>query len=329
MATIKDIAAKVGVSSATVSRVLNYDEKISVSEETKQAIFRTAEELNYKKKTVNPKIEDIALLYWPKNQEEFEDVYYKSIRQELEKQSLERNIKLVRYNKSEGIGAVSKNSKAFVAVGWFDMDEINHLKKITNHGIFIDTSPDESCFDSVRPNLDSIVTQIVDYFVEQGHETLGFIGSTDFDILTKKPAMDVREWSFRESARYYNRLNEKNIFITDKLSVSEGYRLGIKAIEELGEDMPTAFCMASDTLTIGVLQAFNEKSWDIPGRVAFFSINNISIAQYVSPPLTTFHIDIPLMCDAALNLLQERMLKGRDITKTVYINGKAIFRKSC
>lgn len=209
------------------------------------------------------------------------------------------------------------------------MEEIHYLKKITPHGIFIDTSPDESCFDSVRPNLDSIVTQIVDYFVEQGHESLGFIGCTDFDILTRKPSMDVREWSFRESAGYYHRLNEKNIFITDTLSVSEGYRLGMKAIQELGENMPTAFCVASDTLAIGVLQAFNEKGWDIPKRVAFFSINNISIAQYLSPPLTTFHIDIPLMCDAALNLLQERMLKGRTLTKTVYINGKAIFRKSC
>ncbi|HEX7713244.1 MAG TPA: LacI family DNA-binding transcriptional regulator, partial [Bacillota bacterium] len=308
---------------------LNYDEKISVSEETREAIFRAAAELNYKKKTINPKIENVALLYWPKNQEEFEDVYYKSIRQELEKQSPERNIRLIRYNKGEGIQTVSKTSKAFIAIGWFDMDEINCLKKITRHGIFIDTSPDESCFDSVRPNLDSIVTQIVDYFVEQGHKNIGFIGGTDFNILTGKPSMDVREWSFRESAKYYNRLNEQNLFITDTFSVSEGYRLGIKAIEELGENMPTAFCIASDTLAIGVLQAFNEKGWDIPKRVAFFSINNISIAQYLSPPLTTFHIDIPLMCDAALNLLQERMLKGRNITKTVYINGRAIFRKSC
>lgn len=329
MATIKDIAEKVGVSNATVSRVLNYDDTISVSDETRQAIFRTANELNYKKRTVHPRIDNVALLYWPKNQEEFEDAYYKSIRQELEKQSTEYNIKLVRYNKADGIEAVDKDSNAFIGVGWFDMEEINHLKKITSHGIFIDTSPDESCFDSVRPNLDSIVTQIVDYFVEQGHENIGFIGGTDFDINTRKPAMDVREWSFRVSAQYYDRLNEKNIFITDKTSVNEGYRLGIKAIEELGENMPTAFCMASDTLAIGTLQAFNERGWDIPKSVAFFSIDNISVAQYVSPPLTTFHIDVPLMCDTALNLLRERMLKERDITKTVYINGRPIFRKSC
>lgn len=329
MATIKDIAAKVGVSTTTVSRVLNYDTKLSVNDKTRAAIFAAANELGYKKKTINPLIDDVALLYWPKNQEEFEDAYFMSIRKELENQAEKRNIKLTIYNKSDGLESISKSTKVYIVIGWVNIDEINYLKSITTNGIFIGTSPDESCFDSVRPNFDSIVTQIVDYFVKQGHKSLGFMGGTDFDIFTGKPAMDVREWSFRESAKYYNMLNDHNIFITDKVSVSEGYRLGMKAINELGENMPTAFCMASDTLSIGALQAFNEKGWSIPKRVAFFSINNINIAQYVSPPLTTFHIDIPLMCDAALSLLQERVLNKRTITKSVYINGKPIFRKSC
>ena len=329
MATIKDIAAKAGVSIATVSRVLNYDARIMVNDETKKTIFRVAKELGYRKKTIFPLIENVALLYWPKNREEFEDAYFKSIRKEMEIQAKSRNVRLTVYNKSDGIEAAAGNTEAFFTIGWMDINEINRLKRITPNGIFIGTSPDESCFDSVRPNFDSIVTQIVDYFVKQGHKSLGFMGGTDFDIYTGKPAMDVREWSFRESAKYYGMLDERNIFVTDTISVDEGYRLAMKAIRELGDAMPTAFCVASDTLAIGVLQAFNERGWEIPKRVAFFSINNLSIAQYVSPPLTTFHIDIPLMCDAALSLLQERILKDRQITKSVYINGKPVFRKSC
>ena len=54
MATIKEIAQKVGVTSAVVSRVLNYDKTISVSEETRNAIFQVAKELNYQKKKIYP-----------------------------------------------------------------------------------------------------------------------------------------------------------------------------------------------------------------------------------------------------------------------------------
>ena len=50
MATIKDIAQVAGVSPATVSRVLNYDKSMSVSDETRKKIFDIAEQLNYKKK---------------------------------------------------------------------------------------------------------------------------------------------------------------------------------------------------------------------------------------------------------------------------------------
>lgn len=49
MATITDIARVAAVSISTVSRVLNYDSTLSVTEETKRKIFEAAEELNYTK----------------------------------------------------------------------------------------------------------------------------------------------------------------------------------------------------------------------------------------------------------------------------------------
>lgn len=52
---------EVGVSTATVSRVLNYDETISVNDETREAIFETAERLEYKKKVVYPKIDKVGI----------------------------------------------------------------------------------------------------------------------------------------------------------------------------------------------------------------------------------------------------------------------------
>lgn len=87
MATIKDIATKAGVSAATVSRVLNYDETMSVSPDTRNRIFKIAEELNYVKHTQNKKqIKDrplekrLAIIQWYTEQEEVHDLYYYAIR---------------------------------------------------------------------------------------------------------------------------------------------------------------------------------------------------------------------------------------------------------
>ena len=47
MVTLKDIAKRVGVSPATVSRVLNQDKTLSVSQQTKQNILQATKELGY------------------------------------------------------------------------------------------------------------------------------------------------------------------------------------------------------------------------------------------------------------------------------------------
>ncbi|WP_020617386.1 LacI family DNA-binding transcriptional regulator [Paenibacillus daejeonensis] len=329
MATIKQIAEMLGISNATVSRVLNHDPKLSVSEQTRAAIFKAAEETGYKKKKINPKIDNIALLYWVDEGEQLDNVFFETIRSEMLEQAKSRNMNVVPYDKGDGIEAISGDITAFIAIGWFDQAEVEHLRRITSNGVFVNSNPDESVFDSVQANQDSMMRQIVDYYVGKGHQQIGFIGGPDYDMTTRKPLMDVREWSFRQTMSYYNLLNEESIFIADGFTVKEGYRIGLDAINRLQDAMPTAFCVASDALAIGALQAFNEQKWEIPDRVSFFSIHDIGIAQYVSPPLTTFHIDISIICSSALDLLLERVLKDRTTTKSVYINGTPIFRKSC
>ena len=121
MATIKQIADILGLSNATVSRVLNHDPDFSVSEETRKAIFKTAEEIGYKKRI--EKDED---------SEELDDIFNKSILTEIEKQAKSKNIHFTKYIKRDGIHAVPKDINAFIAIGWFDLYEIEYIKKITH-----------------------------------------------------------------------------------------------------------------------------------------------------------------------------------------------------
>lgn len=327
MATIKEIAEIVGVSSAAVSRVLNYDEGISVSEETREAIFATAEKIGYKKKVIYPKIENVALLYFTDNEDELEDVFYRGVREEVIKQAKKMNIRLQIYDRRDGMSVIPRDLNAFIAVGWLTRKEINQLYKICPRGVFIGTSPDEKLFDAVRPNMDSFVTQMVDYFVEKGHKKIGFIGGSDRNIDTGKPSMDIREWSFRQSVAYYHCLEEEYILISEKFTVDEGYCMGKELLKK--SSLPTALCIASDTLAVGVLQALNEKGIQVPEQMALFSINDVNIAKYLSPPLTTIHIDIPCICETALDLLRNRVLYGGKVTKLIFVNGIPIFRKSC
>ena len=89
MATIKDIAEQAGVSAATVSRVLNYDQTLAVNNTTKRKIFAVAEKLNYQKGTRKKRSKNkfIAVVLWYRPEQEIKDTYYYSIRLGINEQA--------------------------------------------------------------------------------------------------------------------------------------------------------------------------------------------------------------------------------------------------
>jgi LacI family transcriptional regulator len=328
MATIKDIAEKAGYSTSTVSRVLNNDQSLSVSDETRERIYEVAEELNYRKKTVRLLVKNIAFLYWLTDIEELEDVYFKTMRIELEKMARLFNVELITYKINDGIHQIPDSIEGFIAVGTFSDKELAYLRSITSNGVFLDTSPDPNHFDSVRPDLPQITRRTVDFLMEKGHTEIGFIGGTYHNPNTDQDEMDLRERVFRRYMERKGLLKEQYVFHGRGFSVDTGYSLMKRAVQQLGDQLPTAFFIAADPIAVGCLQALNEHGIAIPNRVSIVSINNISVAKYVSPPLTTFHIDMREICKNGIQLLLEQVVEKRKLVKTLYIGSELVVRKS-
>ncbi|MEK3888369.1 LacI family DNA-binding transcriptional regulator [Bacillus sp. FSL K6-3431] len=328
MTKIKDVAEVAGYSISTVSRVLNNDPNLTVPQETREKIYEVAERLNYRKKTVKQLVKNIAFLYWLTDKEELEDVYFKSMRLEIEKLAEAFNVELTTYKISNGMDAIPDNIEGFLAVGTFSDKELAHLRSITSNGVFLDSTPDPYHYDSVRPDLVQITKRAIDYHMERGHQSIGFIGGTYHNPNTDEEDMDLREETFRSYMHEKGLLDDEYVFTHRGFSVDNGYRIMANAIEKLGDQLPTAFFIASDPIAVGCLQALNEKGITIPNRVSVISINNISVAKYVSPPLTTFHIDTQEICSNGLALLLEQVQEKRKYVKTLYLGSELIIRKS-
>lgn len=328
MITIKEIAQQAGFSPSTVSRLLSNDPSLSVSPETKQKILSTALSLGYERKYIKTIIEKIALLFWITEVEELEDIYFRDMRLKIEKYANENNMELVTIKKESGINKIPKDINGFIAIGSFSEKEISRLLKITKNGVFIDSNPAPDYYDSVQPNTPLITQKAIDYFIKSGHRNIGFIGGTFHNPNTDLEEKDIREVAFRYYMQKLGYLNEDNIFIEPNFSVDSGYKSAKKAIENLKDKLPTAFFVASDPIAIGVLQALNEYNIPVPSRVSVISINNIDVSKYVSPPLSTFNIDINELCKTAINLLSERIIEDRKLQKTIYLNCELVVRKS-
>ncbi len=256
MATLKDIATEAGVSLATVSRVLNDDPTLSVKEETKHRILEIAEQLEYrtsssKKATKETKQKHHFLaLYNYKQEAEVNDPYYLSIRHGIETQCDKLGITLTNCYDSV-IDVETQKITGILLVGKTDKSVINKLpKRLSDSICYIDFSDNDSMYDCVDIDLARISKQVIDFFVEQGYQRIGFIGGQD-----EPNTADIREKAFVEYGNLKGVVSENDIYRGDFSSLS-GYELA-KAMLAKG-DFPKAMFIASDSIAIGVLRAIQE-----------------------------------------------------------------------
>jgi LacI family transcriptional regulator len=332
MATIKDIAQKAGVSPATVSRVLNYDASLSVSDEKRKLILEIAEELEYrtprkrKSKSFSKKMR-IALIHWYTVQQELEDPYYMSIRIGIEKSCIEHKVDIVKvYDpKNYDFDELAKVD-GLIAIGKYDDLQIDLFYKITKNIVFVDSSPRERLFDSIVIDFEKAVLGVIKSLIKEGHKHIGYIGGREYVGETKTPLGERRELIFREYMDSIGMLDNDEIYVGSFVAES-GYQLMKEAVEH-SKDLPTAFFIASDSMAIGALRALHEKQIKVPDQVSIIGFNDIPTSKYTVPPLATVRVHKEFMGETAVELLLERILRKREISKKVIIPTELIRRDS-
>ncbi|MEF1341115.1 transcriptional regulator EbgR, partial [Vibrio rotiferianus] len=167
-------------------------------------------------------------------------------------------------------------------------------------------------------DLARISKQVVDFFVEQGYERIGFIGGQD-----EPNTADIRENAFVEYGSLKGVVSEDDIYRGDFSSLS-GYDLA-KAMLAKG-DFPKALFIASDSIATGVLRAIHEFGLNIPQDIALISVNDIPTARFTFPPLSTVRIHSEMMGIQGVNLLVEKYRDGRALPLQVHVPSKLKLR---
>lgn len=326
--TLKDIAKKAGVSLSTVSRVLNYDTTLSVSDDTRQRIFEIAEELNYTKAKRAPKTPDtyrIAVVQWYSENKELDDLYYMAIRMGIEKRSQELQIQTTPVFQNQ-VSEISGDVDGIIAVGKYSDAQIDELSELTNNLIFVDWSGIERGFDSVVTEFKRPVERAVEYLAQKTDD-IGIVYGSEYttDGVLKIP--DPRYKAFQALLTKKGQFESRFAFQGDYTNQS-GYDMTKQAIAKLGDDLPHAFFISNDPMAIGALKALGEANIAVPDRVSLFSFNDTSVAKYVYPELSAVHVDTDQMGVSAVDMMKSRLDNGRDVPLKVVVGTKLMIRKS-
>lgn len=332
MATIKDIAKLTQVSSSTVSRVLNYDNTLSVTDDTRRKIFEVAEELDYKTpKQRNRNTEKrikIGIIHWYSQQEELEDPYYYSIRKGVEQECTNKNIEITTIFKNNDSYSSTelKELSGVIAIGKFSNEDIEEFSLCYPNIVFADSCPNEKIYDSVVIDFKRAVLEVLEHLLSLDYETIGFIGGREYIGEDQEPIEDGRILTYNRFMKDKGLYDIDNIYL-GRFIAEDGYKLMKGAI--LKGNLPKAFFIANDSMAIGAIKALYESDISIPKDISIISFNDIPTAKYIVPPLSTVRVHTEFMGATAVGLLLERINENREIAKKVVIPTELIIRESC
>lgn len=333
MVTLKEIANVVGVSTATVSRVLNFDSTLSITARKRQAIIETAEALNYatprNRNRANAQgLSKVALVHFLRPEQELIDPYYVGLRLGIESRCQALKIETVKvyHTDSKPDASLLQGASGVIAIGHQAEDEIAWLTRHARQIVFADFVPPSDEFDSVSSNLVTATHKLLNALKERGYRRIGFAGW--MEERSDDPFYEVRCRSYIQWMRD-NIEFDPEICVTersvDRHTEQSGYRLGQRLMAV--KNRPDAILTCNDNIAIGLYRAIEEKGCSIPDDVAVASFNDISVAQFMNPPLSTIRLPAEQIGETAVELLLERVA-GRELAKRIILSSQIVWRAS-
>lgn len=321
MTSIRDIAKMAGVSAASVSRILNNDDSFSINENTRQRVIEIANKLNYSKdknkRGVKSNSDDLTIALIVRHEEDSErnDPYFLDIRRGIEREASKWRIRVVQafrmrdkekdWNQLARYGAV-------IMIGEMTEEATKKVYDFNNKLILVDSYSKYSKYDCIQTDFASKTHEVLDYLYHKGHRNIGFIGG-----LGSKVTIEGLSTYYKEEVRAVNYLEWMKLNNLEHFSetfqgtwqAESGLNLGKQLLES--KPRPTAVLVASDPMAVGVYKAINEANLRIPEDISVVSFDDIEMAKFMTPALSSIQMNAKEMGHLAVRMAKERMLEDR------------------
>lgn len=334
-ATSFDIAFQAGVSQSTVSRALRNSPL--VNEETRKKVQEIAKALNYKvdKNASNLRSQHsdtIALLLFedPTNDDSAINPFFLSMLGSITRACAQKGFDLLvsfQQASNDWHADFNDSNKAdgLILLGYGDyVDYEEKLLQLIDQGThFVRWGAEEKNLQITSIGCDNFRggKEITEHLIKKGKESFAFLGSASSHAPEFYDRYKGHCFALTENNLVVDSSLQFNAFYTEEA----GYNAAIKLLNTgIAFD---AICAASDLIAIGAMRALNEHGLKIPDDVAVVGFDDIAIASFTSPPLTTVKQNTKLAGELLVGALL-KLINNED-AKTDLIAPELVLRKSC
>ena len=318
--TIKEIANNLGLSASTVSKALN--NASDVSAETRDRVNGYAKAVGFSLRR-NSDSKRICVLFENMDSSATAQVSYPVLTGFQQAANAYRYEVVVEHCTSKNPPNLKKlchenDFCALMILGTrLDSPLIKELESANITAMLMDSyvkNPKVACISS--DNINSVAA-IVEHLVNLGHRKIGFLGGDKESVVTRE-----------RFSGYLVGLIEANIEYNGAYVRYGNYTedCGLEAADYFAGTDVTAVVCASDLIAIGLIGGLKKHNLRVPEDISVTGFDNLDVARYFSPALTTVKQDFISLGENAFTLLRQA-IKGNKI-KRVTIHTEPIFRDS-
>ncbi len=304
--TIREVAAEAGVSHQTVSRVINDNER--VSPETRAKVEAAIESLGYSPSAIARSMAKGRTGILACIAPNLTDYTFARIIQGAEQEARQHGYFLLSASApdEEIFSALieqlvpSRQTEGIMVINPYADGRFNHLPD-QFPVVFAGARPREDAVNSVA--LDDVAAAVTatNYLLQQGHRQIATI--------TGPMAEDCSQ---DRLAGYQQALQAADVPLRPNYLVEGDWQAasGFAALHQLMqvETPPTAIFVQNDQMAAGVIRAAAEIALAVPEQLSLIGIDDIPMASYLSPPLTTLRQDFAEIGRLAAQLLIEAVI---------------------
>lgn len=331
-ATIKDVAKKAGVSTATVSLVVNNNPRISA--ETVKKVQKAIKLLNYypsrsARGLVSKKTGNIGFLLTDDHFLRTEPFYTRIfLGAEFEARDGEFYILLTTvksdFNDENSLPRfiLNKSVDGIIIAGKVPQSLIDSVCELKIPIVFVDYTTNSNCCPLVL--IDNIQggTVATSYLIDLGHRNIAFIGA---DI--KHPSLYERLNGYKQTLEKANIPINENYISTkaDYPDRQNGYNAAKKLFSKNKEI--TAVFACNDAMAIGAMHYLKDNGFKIPEDVSVIGFDDVEADLLLDPPLTTIRVP-KLELGAEAFRVMIKHLKDNESNKKILVPVELIERNS-
>jgi LacI family transcriptional regulator len=308
---IRDVARRAKVSTATVSRTVN--QVATVDAQLAKRVWKAVAELGYypnrqARALVSGKSRVFGLIV-----SEITNPFFPEIVQTFETLAVAQNYEILLTSTIHdpermelAVRRMIEGRVDGVAILTFGMEDelLEHLRFRNLPLVFIDIGPKAPRVSNIRVDYSNGIRQAVQHLAALRHEQIGFVSGPP----GLRSAI-VRRDAFEESMREIG-LPIRPEFIVDGDHRLEGGKRALQKLYKLPE-RPTALMCSNDMTAIGVMRQAFELGIEVPRELSIVGFDDIRMAEFLTPPLTTIQMSQTELARLAFDALLKEVQRER------------------